>query len=95
MFEPDFTETMQSILDVITKFQDDVLAPEELDDKIMDLLRKRSEQLDTTETSASSETDACGVRKFEPCFTYDDTTSSGGETATESNKTGDCSQKTI
>ncbi|XP_053976418.1 adenylate kinase 7-like [Hylaeus volcanicus] len=99
MFEPDFTKTMQSVLDVIEKFQGEVLPPEELDDKIMELLKQQGEQHGEDETSASSGVDVCGSRKvtpcFTPCFAYDDTISYEREGETESVETEDYCQNQL
>ncbi|KOC66213.1 Adenylate kinase 7 [Habropoda laboriosa] len=77
MFEPDYTETMSSVLDIIEKFGDDVLPEEELGEKIMHFLKRHSR------VTKDSDVDVCTDRKvtscFTPCFTYDETDSYEGE----------------
>ncbi|XP_076388236.1 adenylate kinase 7 [Megachile rotundata] len=75
MFEPDYSETMTSVLDVIEEFQGKLLPPEKLSKKISELLKQRSKY--PTDGSSSSISDVCTTIKTTVCvtpsFTYDDT----------------------
>ncbi|XP_026668562.1 adenylate kinase 7-like isoform X2 [Ceratina calcarata] len=91
MFEPDYTATMSSVLDVIEKFGANILPEEEFSDKVMQLLKRDSKLSD--ETTDSSEIDVCTSRKVTtcvtPCFTYDDTDSYEKEDESTSEQTED------
>lgn len=79
MFHPDYTRAMNSILDVIEEYQDQILPPHELSEKIMEFLSRDSEEQDADKmkTSSSTEMDVCTSKKFGVCvtpsFAYDDT----------------------
>lgn len=91
MFEPDYTRTMTSVLDVIEQFQGEVLPPEQLSRRITELIQQRHER--PPETSSSTVSDVCTSKKpticVTPSYTYGDTDTYDGEVETISDKTED------
>nr|XP_034195712.1 adenylate kinase 7-like [Osmia lignaria] len=91
MFEPDFTRTMTSVLDVIEEFQGEVLPPEQLSRRITELIKQRRKQ--SAETLNSTVSDVCTSKKTTVCvtpsYTYCDTDTYDGEGETMSDKTED------
>lgn len=70
MFEPEHTNALVSILNMIDKFNTFLLPEEEVSSQVLQLLKRKS----PTEETESSKSDVCDVQKtyVTPCFTYDD-----------------------
>lgn len=70
MFEPEHTNAMASILNMIDKFNTFLLPEEEVSSQVLQLLKRKSpmEEID------SSDSDVCTIQKTTPCYTYDEDT---------------------
>lgn len=95
MFEPDYSQTMHSVLDMIEKFHEDILPPEELGDEIMEVLKRESKQSDVDGTTSSSAgMDVCMSRNIAACvtpsFAYDDAEAYEDRGETESDRSDYC-----
>lgn len=85
MFEPEYTNAMASVLEMIDKYGSFVLPEEEISDKMFEFLKR--ERSKSEEVMDSSDIDVCTSRKtrITPCFTYEDTDTYEGEGETEDN----------
>ncbi|XP_048262402.1 uncharacterized protein LOC125385229 [Bombus terrestris] len=83
MFEPEYTNAMASVLEMIDKYGSFVLPEEEISDKMFEFLKR--ERSKSEEVMDSSDIDVCTSRKtrITPCFTYEDTDTYEGEGETE------------
>ncbi|XP_050495839.1 adenylate kinase 7-like [Bombus huntii] len=83
MFEPEYTNAMASVLEMIDKYGSFVLPEEEISDKMSEFLKR--ERSKSEEVMDSSDIDVCTSRKtcITPCFTYEDTDTYEGEGETE------------
>lgn len=70
MFEPEHTNAMASILNMIDKFNTFLLPEEEVSSQVLEMLKRKSpmEEID------SSDSDVCTIQKtyVTPCYTYDE-----------------------
>ncbi|XP_043522582.1 adenylate kinase 7-like [Frieseomelitta varia] len=69
MFEPEYTSTMSSILDMIDEYGSFVLPKAEVSEKMLGFLKGEGEKSESEEMTESNELDATCVT---PCFAYDD-----------------------
>ncbi|CAD1473437.1 unnamed protein product, partial [Heterotrigona itama] len=88
MFEPEYTRTMSSILDMIDKYGSFVLPDEErqFSGKMLELSKREGKQSsESNGTTDSSELDASCSRKtcVTPCFAHDDVDACEGGEETE------------
>ena len=74
MFEPEYTRTMSSILDMIDKYGSFVLPEEEVSEKMLELSKEEGKNSEESEeTTDNSELDACSRKTcVTPCFARDD-----------------------
>lgn len=84
MFEPEYTSTMSSILDIIDEYGSFVLPEEEVSEKMLEFLKGEDEKLESKEMTESSELDACSRKTcVTPCFSHDDVDACEGGEETE------------
>ncbi|OAD61392.1 Adenylate kinase 7 [Eufriesea mexicana] len=80
MFEPEYTEAMNSVLDMLDKFGNLVLPEDKVSEKVLTFLKRG---VKSDELSDSSEMEVCTSQKITacvtPCFTYNDTDTYEGE----------------
>ncbi|XP_043799816.1 adenylate kinase 7-like [Apis laboriosa] len=79
MFEPEHTNAMASILNMIDKFNTFLLPEEEVSSQVLQLLKRKS----PTEEIESTDSDVCTAQKtyVTPCYTCDDDTCVDEETS--------------
>ena len=82
MFEPEYTSTMSSILDMIEKYGSFVLPEDEVSEKMLEFLKGEGEKSESEGMTESSELDS---RKtcVTPCFDHDDVDAFEGGEETE------------
>lgn len=92
MFEPEYTEAMSSVLDMLDKFGDLVLPEDKVNEKVLSFLKRGSKVTD--ELPDSSDMEVCMGEKITtcvtPCFAYKDTDTYEGEDESASEHTDVC-----
>ncbi|KAK9300199.1 hypothetical protein QLX08_007043 [Tetragonisca angustula] len=84
MFEPEYTSTMSSILDMIEKYGSFVLPEDEVSEKMLGFLKGEGEKSESEGMTESSELDACSRKTcVTPCFDHDDVDAFEGGEETE------------